>query len=173
MCNFALHYTPRARLTSPFIQCLPLEATFLHEFENSLNPGCCHDSLGLLMRKDSLIVWVYLIIQKGQHGTQPPPPSSTRGSSSPTFTLEFCSLVARGGKSSGVLGTLWVCVKTCGPHTLRCFFWGQRYHSYHVKKSKRYLWVFSMTAAWLFWLVNISFRVEGCRVSDQNLILSR
>lgn len=104
MCNFALHYTPRARLTSPFIQCLPLEATFLHEFENSLNPGCCHDSLGLLMRKDSLIVWVYLIIQKGQHGTQPPPPSSTRGSSSPTFTLEFCSLVARGGKSSGVLG---------------------------------------------------------------------
>lgn len=76
MCNFALHYTPRARLTSPFIQCLPLEATFLHEFENSLNPGCCHDSLGLLMRKDSLIVWVYLIIQKGQHGTQPPPPAA-------------------------------------------------------------------------------------------------
>lgn len=31
------------------------------------------------MRKDSLIVWVYLIIQKGQHGTQPPPPQQHAG----------------------------------------------------------------------------------------------
>lgn len=172
MCNFALHYTPRARLTSPFIQCLPLEATFLHEFENSLNPGCCHDSLGLLMRKDSLIVWVYLIIQKGQHGTQPPP-SSTRGL---VVSHIHSGVLLSGGQrweEQRGAGTLWVCVKTCGPHTLRCFFWGQRLNSYHVKKSKRYLWVFSMTAAWLFWLVNISFRIEGCRVSDQNLILSR
>lgn len=110
MCNFALHYTPRARLTSPFIQCLPLEATFLHEFENSLNPGCCHDSLGLLMRKDSLIVWVYLIIQKGQHGTQPPPPAA-RGARRLPHSLWSSALwwpeVGRAAGCWGPYGSVW------------------------------------------------------------------
>lgn len=87
-----------SKVNFPIYSVFALGGHFSPEFKNSLKPVCYHDSLGLLIRRDSFNCLVIFNNTKGQHSAQP-----WHHTGLSVFALKFCSLVVRNGKSSRVL----------------------------------------------------------------------